>query len=277
MKKLIQLFFLLLLFDLSSSAVAQDSSKISDAGKQDSVVRTELMQIKKNLLHLLADNTALLEIHQQNRNGNVYNLGRPVNVFMSASGLQFTCGNNSSATILFNEITDYRFKIYSTESNIMSAVVVKSHSMPAGNIIICAGDNQLPLLRSIRKEFLRLQQLQNELDFKMTALKQKLMGADSLKTQNAVNEEIRKYIIQAETSASLNDYQKAIAINYQIIALNPLAYPNAYFNAAILLAEAGKLNSAICNMKKFLMFHPNEKDAQEAKMKITEWEIIQNN
>jgi hypothetical protein len=89
-----------------------------------------------------------------------------------------------------------------------------------------------------------------------------------------VTEEQRRYIVQANALGQQKDYTGALEIYGKALAVDPVAYPEAYFNMALLSVEKGRYRSAISLMKKYLLLAPGAKDARAAQDKIYEWEIL---
>jgi hypothetical protein len=262
---------------LQSYIQAQDSISSFNLVQQDSILNNELQLAKKQLYQSLLQNITGIEINQQKQDA-TYNFGRPMNVYLSVNGLIFVCAQNRNAEILFADLIDQKFKIYSIENNIQSGTLTTTeHKLIIGSTIISVKNDRFFVLKNIAKQFISLQKLHNDVYFKMNEFKQMAILTNAMYTKPAIIEEQRKYIIQAEAFAKLYDYQKAIITNYKLINVHPTAYPNVYLNIAILLAETNKLNSAIYNMKKFMLLNPSNADAQFAKSKITDWEIILNN
>lgn len=255
---------------------AQDSVAARNFFQQDSLLKNELLQAKKLLYHTLQQNALVIKINQQVSYA-FYNYGYLQNVYLSANGLQFMCNSSQTATIFFNGITDLKFKINTIENSIQSGGLVTEHKLSIGNTTLSVKQNNYNILKAIQQQFIQLQNLLNIDHFGMIAFKQKAIELNGMPNKTATIEEIRKYIVQAEVQAKLYNYEKAIKLNFQIIATHSTAYPSAYFNVAILLAETNKLHSAIFNMQKFLLLNPNTKDEEFGKAKIAEWQIILNN
>ncbi len=87
-------------------------------------------------------------------------------------------------------------------------------------------------------------------------------------------EKQRKYVVQANALNRLKDYYGAIALYLKAIDVNPVSYPGAYFNLALLNAQIKRYNSAIRYMKQYLLLAPDARDARSAQDKIYEWEIM---
>ena len=96
----------------------------------------------------------------------------------------------------------------------------------------------------------------------------------SLAVKPPMPEEQRKYIVQANALNRLKDYYGAIALYLKAIDVNPVSYPGAYFNLALLNAQIKRYSSAIRYMKQYLLLVPDSKDARSAQDKIYEWEIM---
>ena len=89
-----------------------------------------------------------------------------------------------------------------------------------------------------------------------------------------VTEEQRKYIVQANALSQRKEYSDAIALYQKAVDLDPVSYPAAYFNMALLSGQMRWYKSAITYMKQYLMLVPDAKDARSAQDKIYEWELL---
>lgn len=87
-------------------------------------------------------------------------------------------------------------------------------------------------------------------------------------------EEQRKYVVQANALNRLKDYYGAIGLYLKAIDVDPVSYPGAYFNLALLNAQLRRYNAAVSYMKQYLLLVPDAKDARSAQDKIYEWEIM---
>lgn len=88
----------------------------------------------------------------------------------------------------------------------------------------------------------------------------------------AVSEEQRKYVVQANSMAQDKQYARAISLYSKALGVNPLSFPAAYFNMALLEAQQGNILGAILNMRKYLLLVPDAEDARSAQDKIYEWQ-----
>ena len=89
-----------------------------------------------------------------------------------------------------------------------------------------------------------------------------------------VTEEQRKYIVQANARSKRKEYLDAIYLYRKVIDLDPVSYPAAYFNMALLSGQMRRYDRAIDYMKQYLMIEPDAKDARSAQDKIYEWEML---
>ncbi len=106
-------------------------------------------------------------------------------------------------------------------------------------------------------------------EFKPTADQYQL-----LTEKPVISEEQRKYFLQANHLAETGDYYQALELYEKGIAINPISYPGAYYNSALIAAMADSFPYAIYSLKKYLLLLPNATDAQTAKDKIYEYEIM---
>lgn len=88
-----------------------------------------------------------------------------------------------------------------------------------------------------------------------------------------MTEEQRKFIVQANALNDNKSYFDALAKYTEFVRLNPVAYPPAYYNMALIAARIRKYDYAILNMKKYLVLVPDAEDARAAQDKIYEWEL----
>ena len=95
---------------------------------------------------------------------------------------------------------------------------------------------------------------------------------NAMKEKPTITEEQRKHIVQANAYTKDKDLEKAIESYKKAIVSDPVAYPPAYYNMALLYAEEGYFKSAIRNMKTYLLLVPDAPDARAAQDKIYEWE-----
>lgn len=108
----------------------------------------------------------------------------------------------------------------------------------------------------------------------MEAFKEKAAQYRASKIKPQVYEEQRKFIVQANAFTQKKDYAEAIARYNKAIELDPVSYPEAYFNLALLSAQENRFKSAIDYMAKYLLLAPDAKDARSAQDKIYEWEAL---
>lgn len=94
----------------------------------------------------------------------------------------------------------------------------------------------------------------------------------SLNPKPELNEEARKFIVQATSLAKEQKYFDAIKLYQKAIEIDQ-SYPEAHFNIALLLSQEEDYEYAVLEMKKYLMLAPDAKDARASQDKIYEWEV----
>lgn len=96
----------------------------------------------------------------------------------------------------------------------------------------------------------------------------------SLPTKPKLTEEQRKIVVQANAFSQQKNYKKAIEKYQTAIGIDPVAYPAAYHNLALLHAQENDLVPAIFHMKHYLLLAPEAADSRAAQDKIYEWEAM---
>ena len=114
---------------------------------------------------------------------------------------------------------------------------------------------------------------QKKHDERLALFKSKAAQYKALKIKPAVSEEQRRYIVQANALNERKDYAGAIDLYNKVIGVDPISYPPAYFNLALLSAQMQRFKPAIAYMKQYLLLAPDAKDARSAQDKIYEWEL----
>lgn len=109
---------------------------------------------------------------------------------------------------------------------------------------------------------------------KEAAFQEKAASYRALKIKPPMSEEQRKYIVQADAFNERKEYTKAIAFYQKAIEVDPVSYPPAYNNLALLSAQIRLYKSAVRYMKQYLLLVPDAKDARAAQDKIYEWEAM---
>jgi len=116
------------------------------------------------------------------------------------------------------------------------------------------------------------QALKKQREEQLTLFASKAARYRALNVKPSISEEQRKYVVQANAFNQEQNYVKAIELFNKAIEVDPVSYPGAYFNMALLSAQLGKFNKAIFTMKQYLMLVPDAPDARGAQDKIYEWE-----
>ncbi len=122
--------------------------------------------------------------------------------------------------------------------------------------------------------FVIQQALQKKHDERLALFQAKASQYRGMKVKPPVSEEQRKYIVQANALNQQRDYAGAIDLYSKTIELDPVSYPGAYFNLALLSAQMQRFKPAIAYMKQYLLLAPDAKDARGGQDKIYEWEMM---
>jgi tetratricopeptide (TPR) repeat protein len=96
----------------------------------------------------------------------------------------------------------------------------------------------------------------------------------SLPVKPPVPEEQRRYIVQANALNQMKQYDQALELYHKAVEVDPVAFPAAYSNMALLSAQMNNYTLAIHYMKRYLMLVPEAEDARSAQDKIYEWEVM---
>ncbi|TSA40457.1 MAG: tetratricopeptide repeat protein [Verrucomicrobiales bacterium] len=86
-----------------------------------------------------------------------------------------------------------------------------------------------------------------------------------------LSEDLRKLSVQAEFAFQKKQYDEAVSLYGQALAIAPW-WPKGRFNRALLLSELERYEQAIAEMKKYLMLVPGAQDARAAQDRIYQWE-----
>lgn len=114
----------------------------------------------------------------------------------------------------------------------------------------------------------RDKELQEEVRFKELAQSYRM-----LKSKPALTEPQRKLVVQANSLTQDRKFGDAIERYRQLLASDPVVYPAAYYNMALLSAELRLYKLAIRHMTRYLMLMPEANDARAAQDKVYEWEL----
>lgn len=96
----------------------------------------------------------------------------------------------------------------------------------------------------------------------------------ALKVKPSMSEEQRKFVVQANAFNERKEYDRAIDLYQKAIDVDPVSYPPAYFNLALLSAQMQRFKPAIRHMRQYLLLVPDAQDARSGQDKIYEWEAM---
>jgi tetratricopeptide (TPR) repeat protein len=157
--------------------------------------------------------------------------------------------------IYFVKVTDGGFY--------MPYVRVKDH------LLTCGGKEVADLFFYMQHQYAVIYYEEDLESFKLLA--QKYQSASE---KQVMSEEQRKLFVQGNALNKQLNYAEAIIYYDKALSLNPVSYPEGYYNYAIIAGLAEKYELAIHNMKKYLLLIPNAPDAVSARDKIYEWEAL---
>ncbi len=122
--------------------------------------------------------------------------------------------------------------------------------------------------------FVIQQALKAKHDERRTLFESKAAQSRALNVKPPVSEEQRRYIVQANALTQQKNYAGAMDLYLKATDRDPVSYPAAYFNMALLYAQELRFKRAIESMNRYLLLEPDAKDARSARDKIYEWELM---
>jgi tetratricopeptide (TPR) repeat protein len=184
--------------------------------------------------------------------------------------VRFTSGNENhfkdTVTIFFKDILSSRIIYYVKVTDggfYMPYVRFKNH------LLTCGGKEIADLLFYMQHHY-AVKYYEEDLEsFRSVATKYQISSE-----KPAMNEEQRKLFVKGNAMNKQLDYEDALMYYEKAFSLNPVSYPEGYYNYAIIASLAEKYELAILNMKKYLLLLPNAPDGVSAQDKIYEWEAI---
>ncbi len=137
------------------------------------------------------------------------------------------------------------------------------------------GDDDLPAAKRFADALLFMQQSPQREQERQLALFEPIAARyRESKIKPRISEEQRRSIVQANALNQRKDYAGAIALYSNAVELDPVSYPAAYFNLALLSAQMKRFYPAITYMKQYLLLEPEANDTRSAQDKIYEWELM---
>jgi tetratricopeptide (TPR) repeat protein len=174
--------------------------------------------------------------------------------------------NKDTITIYYKDILNYRIVYFVKVTDggfYMPYVRVKDH------LLTCGGKEVADLLFYMQHQYALKYYEEDIENFKSLARKYQ-----SASEKPVMNEEQRKLFVQGNSLNKQLDYEGALTYYEKAFSLNPVSYPEGYYNCAIIAALDEKYEFAILNMKKYLLLMPDARDSVAARDKIYEWETL---
>lgn len=88
-----------------------------------------------------------------------------------------------------------------------------------------------------------------------------------------LSEEARKYKVQTEGAIREKKFDNAADLYEHALNIAPW-WPEGHFNRALVRSETGDYETAVHEMKRYLLLVPNASDARAAQDKIYDWERL---
>lgn len=187
--------------------------------------------------------------------------------------VRFTSGNENhfkdTVTLYYKDIMNYQiiYFVKVTERGFyMPYVSVKDF------LLTCGGKEVADLLFYMQHQYAVKFYREDLENFKLLAREYQPASEKQI-----MNEEQRKLFVQGNAMNKQLKYDDALIYYDKAFSLNPVSYPEGYYNYALIAALAEKYELAILNMKKYLLLMPNALDAVSARDKIYEWEALMTN
>ena len=184
--------------------------------------------------------------------------------------IRFTSGQDNhskdTVTIYYHEILNYWISYYVkvTEGGFyMPYVKVKDH------LLTCGGKEMADLLFYMQHQYAIRYYEQDLVNFTTVAEKYR-----TLTEKPTLSAEQRKLFVQGNVMNDHLDVETALIYYDKALQLDPISYPEGYYNYALIAASAERYELAIVNMKKYLLLMPDAQDAVAAQDKIYEWEAL---
>ncbi|MBS3992986.1 MAG: tetratricopeptide repeat protein [Bacteroidetes bacterium] len=265
------LFFLILLLGFHNTSAQSVSNNVHYKKAIHNLAT--LMPLNATAIKLLVGNQTYSHV-------TVLGISNEIKVLENSIEFIFKDAKNittQTAKIYFNEILEEKIKPKQvTGSNDYGSPIIENH-LKLGTISLVVTNEHSFLINNIARELKSIQTVLNEDRFKMDEFKETALAYQLLKEKPSITETQRKYIVQANAFTSIMDYEEAINSYIKVLEINSTAYPDAYFNLALLLGQNNRFYAAINFMEKYLLLVPNSAVIDKAKEKIVDWEIMLNN
>jgi tetratricopeptide (TPR) repeat protein len=98
-----------------------------------------------------------------------------------------------------------------------------------------------------------------------------ISASNTAPNKTVLPEEVRRYKVQAESAIKEKSYYEASELFRAALNIAPW-WADGHFNRALVLGEAGELDLAILEMRRYLFLVPNATDARAAHNMIYGWE-----
>jgi hypothetical protein len=189
--------------------------------------------------------------------------GFPSDVRIYDDRFEIIINNNKSVLYLediyVNGVTDYD---YGNKIAVNKIVFTSKHSV----------QRLKEDLNSIRAQLIRETE-DRKIEGLIESFKPAAARYRSLVDKPVMTEAQRRKVIESETFSSEGKYKDAIKSLLSALEIDPVSYPQGYYNLAFLYERVGNFAGSILNMRKYILLDPFAEDARASQDKIYEWEL----
>lgn len=239
------------------------NSSFSQAPKSIGPGSRDFEEVKAAIVRILSDKVEIYDKRNQLS-------GDPQDIVVLDDRIEFKIGKQKSA-IYFTDFLDESLQAANYRKTKIVMVLDKYEFITNGWV-----KSNFKKLEELRQNLIYIQnqtrKSRNESQLRL--FEQAAAKYRQLTNKPIISEEQRKFIVQANSNNQQRIYEKAIELYKKAIEVDPVAYPAAYSNLALLSAQVNKFDDAIYYMKKYLLLEPDGSDARGAQDKIYEWEAM---
>jgi tetratricopeptide (TPR) repeat protein len=229
-------------------------------------LKADVGAVKKDLATVLSQTEKGIQVDRLNyeHQGQTYEK-YPVGVFPAIGATDSRLVVGDGIYLDFAELLNHPLGLY-TKGDQEKAVILKLHDVMSFSFDILDLKQATCVFEELA--FIKKMEAEAALDrFQPLADRYRAMP-----TKPAVSEAQRKFIVQANSMTQQKEYAKAMALYRKALDIDPISYPAAYYNMALIASQQENIFGAIHNMKKYLLLLPDAEDARSAQDKIYEWQ-----
>lgn len=275
----VKLILILICLISYRNAIAQDSGESKDGTQIWKVVhRPKLDDFPLNKEEIENKLINIIKNHCYSVYDLVNNFDKSVNdIIIHENHIEIIYNKKTKQIVDISEILNNNISLRKNENKNPTINIINPYYIRIGNVVMFTF---APYNLEVAKEFsdllFKYQFFTNEKHYaeQMRVFESLANEYKSLIQKPVISEEQRKFIVQANGLNELREYKKAISLYKKAIEINPITYPAAYSNIALLSEQLSNYQTAIYYMKKYLMLEPENSDARAAQDKIYMWELM---